>query len=202
MPELILNNNQVRKVILNGRTYFGRDNNNIKDVLNHGDVVGLNPLYGAWQAKNGAASYWSFYNETQDRLYRPGGSGWSDNSAIVLSYPILNTQYSSIFFEVEVPEGKDGLYNHFEIGYAIKNDSFYNRLQNSVNLQYGGQLDSGSYSLIRYDNNYNILNNDPWYTLPRHIFKVEVPTTQEFFYFISWAAGFETAYVYSIWLEL
>ena len=214
MPDIILNDQKVRKVILNNRVYFGGSSDydpNEANIFNHGEIQGWNPNYLAWQKTNGGAPNFSFNNDTtQDYLIRYGGTGWSNNTTIVVMNPIKSSRYSKFCVDLEVPEGRNGQYNNLSIGASSPDDLFKTnsaRIRFSPDPTYLGDNADITTSITRQilisnGSRYNILGYDPWYQMPRHIFRIEVPNpTDNYEYNIVVHTGFNTCKIYSIWLE-
>lgn len=217
MPGIILNDQKVRKVILNNRTYFGGSSSsdpNEADIFNHGEIQGWNPNYLAWQRTNGGAPIFNFNdNTTQDYLIRSGGTGWSNNTSLAVMNPIKSSRYSKFCVDLEVPEGRNGQYHHLDIGAAHPDDLFTTnsaRIIFSPNPVYTGDNADiipwttcvTRQTLMYYSTRYNVLGNDPWYQMPRHIFRVNMPnSTDDYEYNIVIYTGFNTCKIYSIWLE-
>ena len=206
---VVINNKQIQKVILNGRTCFAKMKEpNVADIFNHGDIQGLNPNYVILQGTN--SGYLFRYNDTttKDYLISPGGTGWSNNTSILFYYPYLkNTEYTKLFIELEVTQGKNGEYQHLNIGVTDNGVINNSSLQNLSLYNNSGDAHITNYTyyyqdtLIEWSNKYNAINNNPYYLMPRHTFCFNIPTTTEFLLCPFVYVGFETTIIHSVWLE-
>ena len=208
MPDIILNDKKARKIILNGRTYFGKPITNEPDILNHGNVQGWNFNYFGYQIINGGSYYFTLQNNIIVKSWR------GDNTTFIVADPIRSSQYSKFFIDVEIPQGTNGQWNHIEIG-AIYTDHFLRTPDAHLNfspsptqsycdvLGVDANQTVTSLTLLSYAaSQFNILGNDPWYLLPRHTFEIDVPNPEnDYKYNIVIQTGFNACNIHSIWLE-
>ena len=210
MPKMNLNDNQIGHIYLNGRRYGGiLAKSEAADLFNHGDTIGLNSNVRILQCRNQSSPYFVFNDTTtQDYLISNGGASFSHNTSLLFYAPFSNKKYTKFYIELEIPAGYGNTYQHLDIGViktdqGVIQDSLINIAlrYNSNNGRIDGFGDSFNQTLISYSDQYNILNYNPWYQMPKHIFCFQVPTDTEFNFYPYVEIGFETAIIYSAWVE-
>lgn len=157
-------------------------NVNYKDIFNHGDVVGLNPLF-TLISKNSQVDSWQV---TSDKIYIP----YTANANITLGYPMYVNNFSYLCFDAEAT-GKNGSYNYSNVGLRKVSNGFPTDYYASINM---------GVSLTNYNSQTNYSKTSPWYNLSRQIVKVPVNTISEPC-MVSLCCCDCGVNIYSIWLE-
>lgn len=201
MSQITLNDHPIGKIYLNGRKYGGgaeQEGPNIADVFNHGSIVGLNPLYAikSYLKSGGGLTI------TNDYILR----NWGDNACFCFLFPISNKQYSTVCFDVEIPNGNNGTWNTTTIGCRkwenIVGTGYSNSNYIDIGGYYGGAVNYYPVNLINYSNQTNYTHTDPWYKLPRTTIRIQLDNlAAEQLYCLEFHHIDSQFYIYSIWLE-
>lgn len=184
MPNIILNDQKVRKIILNGRTYFGKDLQRENIIFNHGDVVGLNPYYAQ---RSGV-----YDNQTISDSTISGTSYW-DKKVMTFSTPIDKRKYSKIYIDIEVPavyaSNKDIMLGVRSCTKGLPPSEYASDMFDKIIYVVG------SYSQMNYT------HTSPWYECPRVTIPIDISDlTDNFCYLCLYdQAGAYT--IHSIWME-
>ena len=202
MSTIFLNDNEIGKIYLNGRKYGGgasEESNIIADVFNHGNVRGLNPNYNII----GDLKFGGGLTITNDYIFRDN----YDNATFLFLMPISNKQFSTICFDVEIPNGNAGPYNITTFGCRKWSSIVYGgQYQSGIRINtggyYGDAINFAHKTLINYGEESNCLGTEPWYKLPRTTIKIQLDNlAEEQFYCIQFHHINSQLYIYSIWLE-
>ena len=191
MSSLMLNDQNVKKVILNGRTYAGKWGGvNIQDISNYGDYEGaINPYFDQDHTYQTASSNpgSSKFNMTANGIIR-GNSGW-DYAQCVLITPIDKRIYSKICGYAECVDRTSSSYSNYDFSLgAIKASRGY---------KYGG-FDK---VLTIASRDGNIAHTTPVYQFPSTYFCLDVSDLSEDFYYIRMTSCDLRVQFNSLWLE-
>lgn len=161
----------------------GSSNPVIKDIFNHGDVVGLNPLLTPIIQKQTQTSSWTV---STDKIYIP----YTANANIVFAYPLNMTGCKYLCFEADA-SGKNGNYNVSTVGLR--------KWSAGLPKDYYGCTNVGV-NLTAYSNQTNYAGTSPWYNLSRQVVRVPVETLTEPYMLCMHCCDCGVN-IYSIWLE-
>lgn len=155
-----------------------------KDIFNHGDVVGLNPLYSVTHAKNQLSSSWI---ASSSKIY----INQTGNANFTLVYPMILDNFNYICFEADA-SGKNGNYNYSTVGVR--------KLSSGLPSDYYGSCNYAAKNLTMFSNQTNYDGTSPWYNLTRQVIKVPVSAVIEPC-MVSMSCCDCAVNIYSIWLE-
>lgn len=174
----------------------------LKDVFNHGSIVGINPVYAIgtydydkskypaidtqypYSPQGQAVTYFKIATEGGTQIMKSVSGrerSESDARTVLQGIFVFNLQYSKICFDCEVVNGEENKKNTSFI-YAMKGeyktDDYCDRIY----------LTNGNTSPKRYN-------------MERQVVKFQVPTNEVIKYYIGFANTLNTINIYSIWLE-
>lgn len=163
---------------------------NPPDIFNHGDVVGLNPMYFATTSKSQGPITWSV---TSSKIY---STMMLYNETFLICAPLRKGKYNYLCFDCAVTQGNSdakNYYNYTTVGY---------RLASRGGLT--GYIDLGDKKIYLTDHrsqtNYD--QTEPWYTLKRQIVKVDLSSlSADEYFFVTMFKCDCTPEIYAIWLE-
>ncbi len=167
---------------------YTRDNISPPNIFNHGDVVGLNPVYDFY-GTNIDSNTTSKWTVTTEKISIP----WTNNSNITFGTPMFFDGYKYLCFDCEITENEEYTFTTCTVGLRKASSGWptvYTDATEAFRRAY----------LANFNTHTNYDGSTPWYELTRQTVKVPVDDITEACVLTLHACNCPVN-IYGIWLE-